>query len=43
MIKQKNPEWNLTDQKRVYIKIISDLRKGIWPIFNSQIKIWLKY
>jgi hypothetical protein len=43
MTQQKNPEWNLTDTNRIYTRILSDLRKGIWPIFNYQIKVWLKY
>ena len=23
--------------------ILTDLQKGVWPIFNSEIKIWLEY
>jgi RNA-directed DNA polymerase len=42
MIPRKNPEWNLEDQKRICDMILTDLRKGIWPIFNSEIKIWLE-
>ena len=43
MIPRKNPEWNLEDQKRICDIILNDLRKGIWPIFNPEIKIWLEY
>ena len=43
MIPRKNPEWNLEDQKRICNKILTDLQKGVWPIFNSEIKIWLEY
>merc|ERR1711933_638246 len=43
MIPRKNPEWNLKDQKRICDIILTDLRKGIWPIFNFEIKIWLEY
>jgi hypothetical protein len=42
MIPRKNPEWNLEDQKRICDRILIDLRKGIWPIFNPEIKIWLE-
>lgn len=42
-IPRKNSEWNLKDQKRICDIILTDLRKGIWPIFNSEIKIWLEY
>lgn len=42
MIPRKNPEWNLEDQKRICDIILTDLRKGIWPIFNPEIKIWLE-
>lgn len=43
MIPRKNPEWNLEDQKRICDMILTDLQKGVWPIFNSEIKIWLEY
>lgn len=43
MIPRKSLEWSLKDQKRICDKILTDLRKGIWPIFNSEIKIWLEY
>lgn len=42
MIQRKNLEWNLEDQKRICDMILTDLRKGVWPIFNSEIKIWLE-
>jgi RNA-directed DNA polymerase len=42
MVPRKNPEWNLEDQKRICDMILTDLRKGIWPIFNPEIKIWLE-
>lgn len=42
MIPRKNPEWNLEDQKQICDMILTDLRKGIWPIFNPEIKIWLE-
>lgn len=43
MIPRKNPEWNMEDQKRICDMILTDLQKGVWPIFNSEIKIWLEY
>lgn len=43
MIPRKNPEWNLEDQKHICDIILTDLQKGVWPIFNSEIKIWLEY
>lgn len=43
MIPRKKPEWNLEDQKRICDMILTDLQKGVWPMFNSEIKIWLKY
>jgi len=43
MIPRKNPEWNLEDQKRICDMILNDLQKGVWPIFNSEIKTWLEY
>jgi RNA-directed DNA polymerase len=42
MIQRKNSEWSLENQKYICDKILSDLGKGIWPIFNSEIKIWLE-
>jgi Cytochrome C and Quinol oxidase polypeptide I len=38
MIPRKNPEWNLEDQKRICDMILTDLQKGVWPVFNSEIK-----
>jgi RNA-directed DNA polymerase len=43
MIPRKNPEWILEDQKRICDMILNDLQKGVWPIFNYEIKIWLEY
>lgn len=42
-IPRKNPERNLEDHKRICNTILTELQKGIWPIFNSEIKIWLEY
>jgi hypothetical protein len=39
MIPRKNLEWNLEDRKRICDIILTDLQKGVWPIFNSEIKI----
>lgn len=43
IVPRKNLEWNLEDQKRICDMILTDLQKGVWPIFNSEIKIWLEY
>jgi hypothetical protein len=43
IIPRKNPEWNLEDQKRICDMIFTDLQKNVWPILNSEIKIWLEY
>ena len=41
-IPRRTPKWNLEDQKRICDLILTDLKKGIWPIFNPEIKIWLE-
>jgi hypothetical protein len=38
IIPRKNPEWNLEDQKHICDMILTDLQKGVWPVFNSEIK-----
>lgn len=41
MAQRKNPEWKPEDHKNICEMILNDLQKGIWPIYNSEIKIWL--
>lgn len=42
MTQRKDSNWNLKSQKRICDKILSGLQKGIWPMFNSEIKIFLE-
>ena len=42
MTQRKDSNRNLESQKRIYDKILNDLQKGIWPMFDSEIKIWLE-
>jgi len=43
MTQRKYLKWDLESQKRICNKILMDLQKGIWPIFDSKIKIWLEF
>lgn len=41
MAQRKNPEWKPEDHKRICDMILDDLRSGIWPFYNLEIKIWV--
>jgi RNA-directed DNA polymerase len=42
MTQRKDSNRNLESQKCICNKILSDLQKGIWPMYDSEIKIWLE-
>jgi len=42
IVQRKNLEWNLKDHKHIYSKVLSDLQKRIWPMYDSEVKIWLE-
>lgn len=38
-VQGRNPEWKPEDHKRIRDMILHDLQKGIWPLYNLEIKI----
>lgn len=42
MTQRKDSNWNFESQKRICDKILSDLQKEIWPMYDSEVKIWLE-
>lgn len=42
MTQRKDSNRNLESQKRICDKILSDLQKGIWPMYDPEIRIWLE-
>ena len=42
MTQRKDFNWNLESQKRICDKILRDLQKGIWPMYDPEIRIWLE-
>lgn len=42
MTQRKDSNENLESQKRICEKILSDLQKGIWPMYDPEAKIWLE-
>ena len=42
MAQRKDSNRNLESQKRICDKILKDLQKGIWPMYDPEIRIWLE-
>jgi RNA-directed DNA polymerase len=42
MTQRKDFNRNLESQKRICDKILKDLQKGIWPMYDTEIRIWLE-
>lgn len=42
MTQRKDSNRNLESQKHICDKILKDLQKGIWPMYDPEIRIWLE-
>ena len=42
MTQRKDSNRNLESQKRICDRILRDLQKGIWPMYDPEIRIWLE-